>query len=186
MTEVTPELMAFSDKAKVKWKIEPGTNDIRALSTSMGALADYMAFFESHGTRLTEYYVDVLKIQDAIVHIEWEAGQKDALDRLHKERKELEAKKAAGGGANIDQELDRNQKALDTLEKTKPQTASTAKDGQKPPYTLSDEEDRPRAQEEGGHPGGLQERWLREGQGRGRRVTWSDALGTGGLCSRSR
>jgi hypothetical protein len=139
--EVTPELMEFSQKAKVKWKVDPSTNDIRELATAVGALTDYMAFFESRDTRVTEYYVDVIKIHDAILQIEWEAGHEDAVKKLDDEKKELEAKKASGEGdaSKIDKELERNRIAREKLEKLKPETPSTRKDP-KPPYELSEEE----------------------------------------------
>lgn len=141
VVEVTPELMEFSKKAKVKWQVDPSTNDIRELATAVGALTDYMAFFESRDTRVTEYYVDVIKIHDAIVQIEWEAGHQDAIERLDEERKELEAKKKSGEGdaSTIAKELERNRLAREKLEKMKPQTPSNRSES-KPPYTLSEDE----------------------------------------------
>jgi hypothetical protein len=139
VVEVTPELMEFSEKAKVKWKVDPSTNDIRELATAVGALSDYIAFFESRDTRVTTYYVDVIKIHDAIVQIEWDAGHQDAIERLDKERKELEAKKTGGDASTIDKELKRNRLAREKLDKMKPETPSRRSEP-KPPYTLSDEE----------------------------------------------
>ncbi|MFN0250712.1 MAG: hypothetical protein ACKV2T_27780, partial [Kofleriaceae bacterium] len=62
--EVTPALREFSKTAEHKWDLDPGSPDFEKFASAMGAMSDYMAFFETQDTRLTEYYVDMVKIAD--------------------------------------------------------------------------------------------------------------------------
>jgi hypothetical protein len=138
---VAPELKKFSEEASVKWKPDPNANDFSQMSTGLGALGDYVAFFESQDTRLTEFYVVTIKIYDAYALIGFDEGQAEARKRLEDERKELEAKKSAATGDDVKKleiELVRNEKALANLDEIK-KAREKKPEGQKP-YTLTPEE----------------------------------------------
>lgn len=140
---VTPELREFSDNAKVKWKPDPDANDIKQMATSIGALGDYAAFFESQGTRLTEYWTIFIKIYDAWALISFEEGQAEARERLEKEKAELTAKKAAAIGdeaAKLDKELERNRLALENLDEIERAREKPTDDAKNKPYALTEAE----------------------------------------------
>jgi hypothetical protein len=140
---VTPELGKFSETAKVKWKPDPKANDISQLSTSLGALGDYAAFFETQGTRITQYWVVTLKISDAVALLAFEEGQVEARKRLTDERTQLEQKQAAATGdeaAALATELERNQEALENLDEIDKARAKGGGDAKDKPYSLSPEE----------------------------------------------
>jgi hypothetical protein len=140
---VTPALQKFSETAKVKWKPDPAANDFSQMSTSLGALGDYAAFFESEDTRLTEYWTITLKVYDAVALISFEEGQVEARKRLEQEQAELAAKRAAASGAEaeaLDKEIERNKIARENLDKiAQARKQPTEGAGQKP-YTLSEQE----------------------------------------------
>lgn len=148
---VTPELKEFSENAKVKWEPNPEANDFAQLSTQLGALGDYVAFFESQDTRLTEYWAVMIKVYDAYAVISFDEGQKEARQRLEDERKELETRKSGASGdeaAKIDKELERNQKALENLDEIA-EARNKDVDKQQKPYKLTDAEiDRVRARKD--------------------------------------
>ncbi|MEM6995605.1 MAG: hypothetical protein AAF721_34155 [Myxococcota bacterium] len=117
---VTPALREFSDGAEHKWDLDPDAPDFSKFASAMGAMSDYIAFFESHDTRLTEYYVDMVKIADARALIGLRKAHAEAVEKHDKEREELEAKLAAAAEpdkAAVQTELERNAKAKETLEK---------------------------------------------------------------------
>lgn len=141
---VTPKFREFSETAKVKWKPDPDANDIAQMATSIGALGDYAAFFESEGTRLTEYWTIFIKIYDAWALISFEEGQAEARERLEKEKAELAAKKSAASGEEadkLDTEIERNRLALENLDKiAEARDKDTGDAKQKKPYELTDAE----------------------------------------------
>lgn len=140
---VTPELTKFSETAKVKWKPDPSANDIAQMATSIGALGDYAAFFESEGTRLTEYWTIFIKIYDAYAMISIEEGQAEARKRLEDEKAELTAKRAAASGAEaeaLDKQLERNALALKNLDEVDAARKQGTVDAKQKPYALTDAE----------------------------------------------
>jgi hypothetical protein len=140
---VTPALKEFSESAKVKWKPDPDANDIKQMATSIGALGDYAAFFESEGTRLTEYWTIFIKIYDAWALISFEEGQAEARKKLEDEKAELTAKKAAASGEEaekLEKELERNKIALENLDKMDEARKKDTDDAKKKPYQLTDAE----------------------------------------------
>ncbi len=143
---VTPALKEFSSTAKSKWDLDPNAPDFTKFASAMGAMSDYMAFFESHDTRLTEYYVDMVKIADARAQISLRKAHEEAKAKNDKERAELQAKLEAADDAakpDVEKELERNAKSTEALDKA-------FKDGQEArdkmrsqkgnSYKLSDEE----------------------------------------------
>jgi hypothetical protein len=145
--EVTPKLKTFSETAKVKWKPDPNATDFSELANALGGLADYIAFFEGEDTRLTEYYVDVVKIADARGLVTMRRAYAEATAKLATERKELEAKLAAAQGdakKPIEDELARNQQAQKTLDDARDQQAKAREQHKAQAgsngYTLSDAE----------------------------------------------
>ncbi len=141
MLEVTPDLKAFSETAKVKWKPDPEAADVQQLANALGGLADYISFFESKDTRITEYYVDLVKIHDARAVIMLRKAQAEAKEKLEKEKAELETKRASASPEEIkklEEELKRNELALQKIEEmVKLREDTRKKQGQ---YALSDEE----------------------------------------------
>jgi hypothetical protein len=142
--EVLPELKTFSETAKVKWKPDPAAPDFQQLATALGGLADYMAFFESKDTRITEFYVDLIKIYDVQAFVALRKGQEESQKILEKEKEELEAKKAAASPEEVkklDGELERNSLAQKKLaEATKAMEEAREQRKQQQQYTLSDAE----------------------------------------------
>lgn len=139
---VTPELKTFSETAKVKWKPDPSAADFKQLANALGGLADYMAFFESQGTRITEYYVDLIKIWDARSFLMLRKAQAEATEKLEAEKKALEEKKDAASPEErkeLETQIERAtlalkkiDEAVDTREKSRQQRQSQ--------YALSDAE----------------------------------------------
>jgi hypothetical protein len=144
--EVTPLLTEFSKTAKTKWQPDPHAPDFSQLASAMGGLAEYIAFFESHGTRLTEYYVDVAKIADGRSLLTLRKAHEEATTKLKQERTELEGKIAAASGdekKQLEDQLGVNAKASETLQQQFDQTMEArkaAKSGGNGGFTLSDEE----------------------------------------------
>ena len=146
--EVTPKLKEFSETAKVKWTPDPNAADFSKLASALGGLADYMAFFEGEGTRITEFYVDLVKITDARGLVTMRKAHEEATTKLATERKELEAKLAAAVGdakKPIEDELKRNEQAKKTLDDARDQQmkAREQQQAQAPKnggYKLSDAE----------------------------------------------
>ena len=144
--EVTPALREFSETAAHKWDLDPDAPDFSKLASAMGAMSDYLSFFESHDTRLTEYYVDMVKIADARALVMIRKAHEEAIVKHDEERKELEAKLAAAEGdekAKLEKELDRNAKAKVRVETnfeegTKAREKMRMQGGSS--YSLSDEE----------------------------------------------
>lgn len=140
---VTPALEEFSETAKVKWKPDPDANDIAQMAKSIGALGDYAAFFESEGTRLTEYWTIFIKIYDAWAVISFDEGQAEARKTLEAEKLELTAKRATASGADaeaLDKQLERNKLALENLDKVAKAREKDTADTKKKPYQLTDAE----------------------------------------------
>jgi hypothetical protein len=138
--EVTPELQRFSESAKVKWKPDPKGGDVSQLANALGGLADYMAFFESQDTRITEYYVDVVKIYDARTLGLLRRTEAEARAKLEAEKQQLEAKKSAGAEdtKQLETDIERATIALQKLEEgTKAREEARNKN---PQYRLSDAE----------------------------------------------
>ncbi|HWB80382.1 MAG TPA: hypothetical protein VG755_35705 [Nannocystaceae bacterium] len=120
VVEVTPKLKKFSETAKVKWEVDPHAPDFSKLASAMGGLADYIAFFEGEGTRITEFYVDLIKIQDARGLVTMKKAYAEATEKLDKEKAELEAKLAAASGdakQPIEDALAQNKRAREELDK---------------------------------------------------------------------
>jgi hypothetical protein len=139
--EVTPELQRFSEKAKVKWKPDPEATDLSQMANAIGGLSDYMAFFESQGTRLTEYWVDLMKIYDARAVIMLRKAQAEAREKLEAEKKALREKKESASpeeAEKIEKELERAKLALERVD----QAVATRDDARKrrSQYALSEEE----------------------------------------------
>jgi hypothetical protein len=138
---VVPELRRFSETAKVKWKPDPEAADIQQLANALGGLADYMAFFESQGTRITEFYVDVIKIYDARAMLLLRKGQADAREKLEAEKKSVEEKKADASPEEVEQlerDLERAKLAIEKIDQMV-EAREQARNRQQQ-YSLSDEE----------------------------------------------
>jgi hypothetical protein len=145
--DVTPKLKEFSKTAKVKWEVDPNAPDFSKLASALGGLSDYIAFFEGEGTRLTEYYVDVVKIQDARGLITMRKAHEEATKKLADERKEIETKLAAATGdakKPLEEELARNEQAKKTLDEARAAQLTARDERSKQPsdggYQLSDDE----------------------------------------------
>jgi hypothetical protein len=139
---VTPELKAFTETAKVKWKPDPQSADVQQLANALGGLADYMAFFESQGTRITEYYVDIIKMHDARASIMFRRAQTEAKEKLEAEKKALEQKKDSASPEEreqLEREIERATIALQKIEETFVARENARKQGQKQ-YALGDAE----------------------------------------------
>jgi len=142
---VTPALTEFSKTAKHKWDPHPESPDFTKLASALGGLADYTAFFEGQGTRLTEYYVDLIKIVDARGLVTLRKATAEARAKQQTERGELEAKLAAAAEAEkaaIQTALDNNARASELLEQQEAQALEarkqrTASSGS---YSMSDAE----------------------------------------------
>lgn len=111
---VIPSLAKFSEEADVKWKPDPEAHDFTQLTNGIAGMNDYIAFFESHDTRLTQFYVDLMKTHDARAQILMAEGMDRARQKLGKHRKEIEAK-LAGASAKERTELERQ---LDQVQRT--------------------------------------------------------------------
>lgn len=138
---VTPELRRFSETAKVKWKPDPESADIQQLATVLAGLADYMAFFESQDTRITEYYVDIIKIYDARSLVALRKAQAEAREKLEAETKTLEEKKAAASPEEVkalEADLARAKLALEKIDQMI-EARDKARESKKQ-YALSDAE----------------------------------------------
>ncbi|MCA9719779.1 MAG: hypothetical protein H6713_20225 [Myxococcales bacterium] len=147
--EVTPKLTAFTATAKHKWIPDPAANDLGKLASALGGLTDYMAFFESEGTRITEYYVLMIKVNDARGQILWRRAYEEAHATLERERADLESANASAGTPEeeraLEKSLERNQLAMQKLETTKQEQEASfaersAAAGNKNTYQLSAEE----------------------------------------------
>lgn len=117
--EVTPLLVEFTKTAKHKWEPDPDAPDFSKLASALGGLGDYIAFFEGHGTRMTEYYVDLIKIADARALVTMNRAYAEAKAKHKTERDELQAKLGAAAEADkaaIQSQLDINAKATETLD----------------------------------------------------------------------
>ncbi len=146
---VIPKLKTFSETAKVKWEPNPNANDFSQLANALGGLSDYMAFFESNGTRITEFYVLLIKVGDARAQIMWKKAHAESIEKLEKEREELEGKLAAAEDdkkADVEKELERNKLAREKLDEAAQQQQKAIEQHRKQQaknkggYTLSDEE----------------------------------------------
>ncbi len=145
--EVTPKLKEFSETAKVKWTPDPNAADFSKLANALGGLADYIAFFEGEGTRLTEFYVDLVKITDARGLVTMRKAHEEATAKLATERTSLEAKLAAATGdakKPIEDELKRNEQAKRALDDARAQQQKSREQAQAQAgtngYKLSDTE----------------------------------------------
>jgi hypothetical protein len=143
--EVAPKLKAFAETAKHKWEPDPNAADFSKLVSAFGSLSEYMAFFEDNGTRLTEFYVDLVKIGDARSVAQLRKAQAEAEAKLKTERTELEAKAAVATGdekTQLEEKLRINKTATEELEKVaKQQADARAKRAEgSHSYTLSDAE----------------------------------------------
>jgi hypothetical protein len=138
---VVPELRAFSETAKVKWAPDPEAADVQQIASAIGGLTEYMAFFESHGTRLTEFYVDVIKIYDARGLILLRKSQAEAREKLEAQKKELEEKKADASPEEAEKlatALERTELAVKKIDEGV--EAREKARNQRKNYRLSDEE----------------------------------------------
>jgi hypothetical protein len=147
VVEVTPKLKKFSETAKVKWEVDPHAPDFSKLASAFGGLSDYIAFFEGEGTRITEYYVDLIKIQDARALVTMKKAYEEAKTKLDAEQKDLEGKLAAATGdakKPIEEALAQNKRAREELDKAHDEQQKARTDQQAHPdkggYTLSDAE----------------------------------------------
>lgn len=143
--EVAPKLDAFVEESENKWRPDPKKSDIRQMVQGLGAVAEYMAFFETHDTRLTEFYVVMLKVYDARASIAIEEGSGDVREQLEKDKAEAIAKKATASEEEkkeLDEAIERADKALEKLDEVKAE--SERADAQTPeaerPYTMTEEE----------------------------------------------
>ena len=149
LLEVTPALTEFSKTAEHKWKPDPTANDFSKLAQNLGALSDYMAFFEGHGTRITEFYVLLIKVHDARAQVLWRRAYDEAVKTHEAERAALSAKLEGDVSdeerKRLEKELERNKLAREKLdEAAKAQEEAIAARRQAAPekhgYTLSDAE----------------------------------------------
>lgn len=143
--EVTPALREFSKTAEHKWDLDPDEPDFTKFATAMGAMSDYIAFFESHDTRITEYYADTVRIADARATISLRKANAEALAKHETERAALQAEFDTAEGEEKDklqQALDRNAKAKETLDKMQKdgEAAREKRRSSGAPYVLSDKE----------------------------------------------
>jgi len=139
--KITPELMAYSEEAEVKWQVDPDSGDVQQLTNMMGAVSEYMAFFEARDTRITEYWVDMMKIADARSQLAWEEARVEARAKIEEEKETIEAKRAAGEltDEQADTRLRQQEIALERLEEIELQREQ-ARTNQQGGYTLSEEE----------------------------------------------
>lgn len=147
VVEVVPKLKKFSETAKVKWEVDPQAPDFSKLASALGGLSDYIAFFEGEGTRITEFYVDLIKIQDARALVTMNKAYEEATEKLRAEKENLEGKLASASGdekKQIEDALAQNKRAREELDKGH-EAAHKARTEQqahadKGGYTLSDTE----------------------------------------------
>lgn len=147
VVEVVPKLKKFSETAKVKWEVDPHAPDFSKLASALGGLSDYIAFFEGEGTRITEFYVDLIKIQDARALVTMNKAYEEANEKLRAEKATLEGKLASASGdekKQIEDALAQNERARTELDKGH-EAAHKAREEQqahadKGGYTLSDTE----------------------------------------------
>jgi hypothetical protein len=145
VVEVAPKLKAFAETAKHKWTPDPQAADFSKLVSAFGSLSEYMAFFEDNGTRLTEFYVDLVKIGDARGVIKLRKAQVEAKQKLADEKVELDKALAAATDADrkgIEEKIRINESATKQLDDVAKQQADAralrAEGGHS--YTLSDAE----------------------------------------------
>lgn len=118
--EVAPALKAFAATAKHKWEPDPSAPDFSNLVAAFGSLGEYIAFFEEHGTRLTEFYVDLIKIADARAVLTLRKAHAEASAKLEVERVALEGKLAAATADEkpaLEEQLAINKTALEDLKR---------------------------------------------------------------------
>jgi hypothetical protein len=144
---VIPEFEEFSKEAKTKWKPNPDSPDFTQLATSISGLTEYVAFFESHDTRLTQFYVDLTKINDARAQLHYAEGQKQSREKLADERTQLEAELAKASDKEkekLERKLERiklTEQKLDELDEGAEKAKTEAQKQQKNSgYVLSDAE----------------------------------------------
>lgn len=141
--EVTPELIEFSKTAKEKWKPDPQGQDIQNLAASLGALSEYLAFFKARDTRITTYYVDLIKVVDARWQIVYTEANAKAREQLTARKAEIEADASLDGPAK-EKALKQVEIAIQQLEQAKLKKPEAQPDqpqgGKNSAYTLSDEE----------------------------------------------
>jgi hypothetical protein len=145
VVEVAPKLKAFADTAKHKWTPDPQAADFSKLVGAFGSLGEYMAFFEENGTRLTEFYVDLIKIGDARTVVTLRKAQVEARKKLADEKVELDKALAAATDADrkaIEEKIRINENAMKQLDDVaKQQEEARAKRGEGGhSYSLSDAE----------------------------------------------
>lgn len=145
IVEVAPKLKAFAETAKHKWEPDPQAADFSKLVSAFGSLSEYMAFFEENGTRLTEFYVDLVKIGDARTVVTLRKARAEAETKLKTERTELEAKATVATGeekTQLEEKLRINKTAIEELDKVaKQQEEARAKRAEGThSYTLTDAE----------------------------------------------
>lgn len=143
--EVAPKLNEFVEESENKWRPDPKTSDIRQMVKGLGAVAEYMAFFETHDTRLTEFYTVMLKIYDARAAIAIEEGSGDIREQLEKDKAEAIAKKATASEEEkkkLDEDIERADKALEKLDEVAKETekAEAETTEEERPYTMTEEE----------------------------------------------
>lgn len=141
--EVTPELVEFSKTAKETWKPDPQSEDIQQLATSLGAVSEYIAFFKARDTRLTEYYVDLVKICDVRWQVVYSEANAEAQEKLAQRIQELEADTSLPAEEK-QKALEQARLAKQQLEQAKLKDPEATPDqpqgGKNSAYTLSDEE----------------------------------------------
>lgn len=143
VVEVTPALREFAEEAKVKWEPDPNANDFSQLAKNVAGLNEYISFFESHDTRLSQYYVDFVKINDARAKIMFKRGQAEAKAKLEKERKELKKKVADAADEEkkkLKRKLKRVELTLEKLSKTSEEAEAIKQANKEAGYVLSEEE----------------------------------------------
>jgi phenylalanyl-tRNA synthetase alpha subunit len=143
VVEVTPALREFSKEAKVKWTPDPNANDFSNLAQSLAGLNEYISFFESHDTRLTQFYVDFVKINDARSKIMFQRGKAEAKEKLQKDIKETKKKLEDAADAEkkkLEKKLERLKLTLEKMDQVDPAADEMKKANEKAGYKLSDEE----------------------------------------------
>ncbi len=143
VVEVTPALKEFSKEAKVKWEPDPNANDFSNLAKTVTGLNEYVSFFESHDTRLTQFYVDFVKINDARSKIMFQRGQAESKAKLEAEKKELKQKLADADDKQkkkLERKLKRVELTLEKLSSKSKEAEEMRNANAKAGYVLSDEE----------------------------------------------
>lgn len=141
--KVTPELVEFTKTAKQKWTPDPQGQNVQDLAASLGALSEYLAFFKARDTRITEYYVDLIKVCDARWQIVYSEANAKAREQLELRKRELEADATMPADAK-ETALKQVTIAIQQLEQAKlkkpEERPDQPKSGQNAAYKLSDEE----------------------------------------------